>query len=147
MKTVLKIPPAVTGKVDAVAKKALAEAAAKPRGLTNEPDEFESAQLEAIKLIDARLKPKETGEGDEKSELYRITAHELAILIKTKNDTIKQLRHYRALRDATHADAEGSSSATAELVKTKLRRLAEVRAEKAKSTTHVPASPEAKTGT
>lgn len=141
---ILKIPPAVTGKTTAIVQKALAA----PRGLTNEPDEFESAQLEAIKLIDARLKPKETGEDNEKEGLYRITPHELAVLIKTKNDTIKQLRHYRALRDASHADAEGSAGVVAENVKIKLRNLAEHRARAAKEKApEAKAEPEAKTGT
>jgi hypothetical protein len=103
---------------------------AAPTGTTAEPDDFETAQLDALQGIrDELKKPK-------------LKPAARAILTKAMNDTIKAIRMHRTVKPPQESEKEAS----AERVIAKLRRLAS-RAKSAEPASDDTDQEEASTGT
>lgn len=86
-------------------------------------DDFERQQLGLLKMIDDKLAEKKADVLGNK--VPAVSARDLAGLVKAKNDTIKALRAYRAIASGS-ADDPSAFGGIAEMVKTRLKRLAEV---------------------
>jgi transcriptional regulator with XRE-family HTH domain len=86
-------------------------------------DDFERQQLDLLKLLDAKLD--EVKLDDAKNEVPAVSARDLAGLVKAKNDTIKAIRAHRAMASSS-ANDPGTLGGIADLVKARLKRLAEV---------------------
>lgn len=86
-------------------------------------DDFEAEQLALLELIDGKLS--ETKLDVLGAEVHAVSARDLAGLVKAKNDTIKAIRANRAMASSS-ADDPSTLGGVADLVKARLKRLAEV---------------------
>lgn len=94
-----------------------------PTGPGASLDDFEAAQLALLELIDAKLS--ETKLDGDDNAVPAVSARDLAGLVKAKNDTIKAIRAHRAMASSS-ADDPSALGGVADLVKARLKRLAEV---------------------